>query len=379
MTGPSTVRAIAWTASKSPGEVIGKPGLDHVDAEPGELLGDLQLLLRVQRDARRLLAVAQRRVEDQYSVGIVRLWSWSLLSGLELGFFSVLVRGYVRPPARYSPRGGRRRRRGRGEEPSARQRSKRIRSPTMASLQRMSASQRTSQRSRWPYMSLIPIGLGRLGADLRRAPRPQQPSGWRWGIVWTVIVARRMGPVGRPATATATLGGLLLHPRVGGGAIATSFTIREAYERAMASPLLGGDARPGELRLRDRARAHADRPRQPGTGAEIGIGRPDVTGAADAGLVDINNASVTALLKLPGSTGTSPPRSSKAARRSRASRRWRTWAPRWTSTAGSSRACGTTSSSCRGPSWRRPVTASGRCGSLRRDPERPGHRVGPLP
>ena len=43
-------------------------GLDHVDAQPRELLGDLELLRRVQRDARRLLAVAQRRVEDQYSV-----------------------------------------------------------------------------------------------------------------------------------------------------------------------------------------------------------------------------------------------------------------------------------------------------------------------
>src|SRR5581483_6716108 len=42
------------------------------DPQAGELLGDLQLLLRVERDARRLLAVTQRRVEDQYAVGIVR-------------------------------------------------------------------------------------------------------------------------------------------------------------------------------------------------------------------------------------------------------------------------------------------------------------------
>ena len=48
-------------------------GLDHVDAQARELLGDLQLLLRVQRDPRRLLAVAQRRVEDDYSVGVFRL------------------------------------------------------------------------------------------------------------------------------------------------------------------------------------------------------------------------------------------------------------------------------------------------------------------
>ena len=41
-----------------------------VDINPleRELLGDLQLLLRVQRDARRLLAVPQRRVEDLYAV-----------------------------------------------------------------------------------------------------------------------------------------------------------------------------------------------------------------------------------------------------------------------------------------------------------------------
>ena len=48
-------------------------GLDHVDAEPRELRRDLELLLRVQRDARRLLAVAQRRVEDQYSIGVLGL------------------------------------------------------------------------------------------------------------------------------------------------------------------------------------------------------------------------------------------------------------------------------------------------------------------
>jgi len=48
-------------------------GLGHAVLTARELVGDLQLLLRVQRDAGRLLAVTQRRVEDQYSVGVVRL------------------------------------------------------------------------------------------------------------------------------------------------------------------------------------------------------------------------------------------------------------------------------------------------------------------
>jgi len=47
-----------------------KARLDHVHAQPRQLLGDLQLFLCVQRDAGRLLPVTQRRVEDQY-LGIV--------------------------------------------------------------------------------------------------------------------------------------------------------------------------------------------------------------------------------------------------------------------------------------------------------------------
>ena len=45
-------------------------GLDDVDAEARELLGDLELLAGVQRDAGRLLAVAQRRVEDEDAVSV---------------------------------------------------------------------------------------------------------------------------------------------------------------------------------------------------------------------------------------------------------------------------------------------------------------------
>jgi hypothetical protein len=41
-----------------------EPGLDHVDAQACQLLCDLHLLAGVQRDAGRLLAVAQRGVED---------------------------------------------------------------------------------------------------------------------------------------------------------------------------------------------------------------------------------------------------------------------------------------------------------------------------
>src|SRR5262249_1581360 len=44
-------------------------GLDHVDAEPLELPRERELLADVHAAARRLLAVAQRGVEDPYAVG----------------------------------------------------------------------------------------------------------------------------------------------------------------------------------------------------------------------------------------------------------------------------------------------------------------------
>jgi hypothetical protein len=55
--GRSTARATARTPSNS-------PGLDDVDSEPLELPRDRRLLVRAQRDPRRLLAIAQRGIED---------------------------------------------------------------------------------------------------------------------------------------------------------------------------------------------------------------------------------------------------------------------------------------------------------------------------
>src|SRR5207253_9746111 len=46
----------------------GKAGLEHVDAQTGELPGDRDLLIRRQRCARRLLAVTQGRIEDENAV-----------------------------------------------------------------------------------------------------------------------------------------------------------------------------------------------------------------------------------------------------------------------------------------------------------------------
>ena len=70
-----------------------EPGLDHVDAEAPELLRDLELLAHVERDARRLLAVPQGRVEDLHVVahGSASFWClgsqgwWRLASEARFG------------------------------------------------------------------------------------------------------------------------------------------------------------------------------------------------------------------------------------------------------------------------------------------------------
>lgn len=93
-------------------------------------------------------------------------------------------------------------------------------------------------------------------------------------------------------------GGLLIIVGWVGG-IAVSYVIRNDYERRMHSPLtLARDE--ASVRLLDRRQALELARANPALAAEIGVGRPDRSGAADAGLVDINNAAVTALMQLPG-------------------------------------------------------------------------------
>ena len=61
---PRTERAISLTASKSPGEAMGKPASMHVDPQGQQGLGDLHLLGQVHARSGRLLAVAERGVKN---------------------------------------------------------------------------------------------------------------------------------------------------------------------------------------------------------------------------------------------------------------------------------------------------------------------------
>jgi DNA uptake protein ComE-like DNA-binding protein len=149
--------------------------------------------------------------------------------------------------------------------------------------------------SRWPRWSLLPLGLGSwapIYAGVRARVRSWIGLGVACSAVtlagWVVAVASNGGPAG---------GLLILAGWV--AAVATSYVIRTQYEERIRSPLTLAEDQ-ASLRMLDRRRALELARTNPALAAEIGVGRPDRDDAVDAGLVDLNNASVSALLKLPG-------------------------------------------------------------------------------
>src|SRR5205807_9001109 len=78
-----------------------------------------------------------------------------------------------------------------------------------------------------------------------------------------------------------------------------SFAIRSSYRQAVASSfdaaLVGA-----QRRLSERERARRLAQDRPVVAKELGVGRPDLSDAQDAGLVDVNNAPARVLATLPG-------------------------------------------------------------------------------
>jgi len=155
----------------------------------------------------------------------------------------------------------------------------------------------------WAFISLVPLGFG-AWAPIYPGIKAKRPLWILLGLLWTAIIiaafAVNATTVSGQHGNNDGAGGLFILGWV--GAIATSFIIRPAYQRQMGSRLQHA-IEDGEQRLSDHRRAQRLAQQNPELAREIGVGRPDRHDAADAGLVDVNNASVTALLKLPGIDG----------------------------------------------------------------------------
>jgi DNA uptake protein ComE-like DNA-binding protein len=164
----------------------------------------------------------------------------------------------------------------------------------------MSHRHELRRRSRWPYVSLIPFGFG-AWIPIYAGVKMRERTWTALGLLWlAMIIAALALSSGHGHGNDGAVGALAIIAWIGG--IATSFSIRGTYEAQMGSELHTA-AEAAEQRLNDRRRAAELAQRNPALAQEIGIGRPDRAGADAAGLVDVNNANVTALLTLPGVDG----------------------------------------------------------------------------
>jgi hypothetical protein len=157
-----------------------------------------------------------------------------------------------------------------------------------------------TRRSRWPWLSLLPLGFG-AWAPIYAGVRARVGAWIAIGAAWSgvtvagwILSASTNHAHGHYSAAA----GLLII--LGwAGAAASSFVIRPEYERRMTDPLLTESAR-AQQRLEARRRGQELARRDPALAREMGLGRPDLAGAGDASLVDVNNAPLAALVELPG-------------------------------------------------------------------------------
>ncbi len=151
-------------------------------------------------------------------------------------------------------------------------------------------------RASWAWLSLIPLGLG-AWAPLYAGVRARNRRWCALGAVWSAIaLAGWIVAVANPVSA---FGGFLI---ILGwiGAIASSFALRASYRQLVVGSPFDAAVIGGEGRLRERERARRLARDRPALAQEIGIGRPDLPAAQDAGLIDVNNAPEAVLAKLPG-------------------------------------------------------------------------------
>lgn len=149
---------------------------------------------------------------------------------------------------------------------------------------------------RWWFWSLLPFGLGSW-APIYAGVRARVPPWIALGMLWSALSLTGWVVAGTTNGESALAGLSLIVGWVGG--IATSFLIRERYIEQTTTALQAALHAAGrQLTLREQAQTLARE--RPALAAAAGIGRPDRPDAYHAGLVDINNASVAAIGRLPG-------------------------------------------------------------------------------
>ncbi len=148
----------------------------------------------------------------------------------------------------------------------------------------------------------LPVGLTTFAAFLYIGIRARRP---RW-LVWAGVYAATLAgwlvldsPANPGNTAQGVGAALALITWIGGGVHALVVS-NDAVRRIHGSEDPRLEA--AEARIERRAQGRHLLTSQPALAHELGVGRPDVPGADDYGLVDVNHCPAAALTRLPGVT-----------------------------------------------------------------------------
>jgi DNA uptake protein ComE-like DNA-binding protein len=153
----------------------------------------------------------------------------------------------------------------------------------------------------WLLLTL-PLGFTTWAAFLYIGIRARRA---RW-LVWAAAYAATLavygvldGPAHPSSTAKALAAAFWLVTWIGGGIHAFAVS-NDAVRRIQgrADPAVAA----AEARIERRAAGRHLLASQPALAREVGVGRPDIAGADDYGLIDVNHASAAALARLPGVT-----------------------------------------------------------------------------
>jgi DNA uptake protein ComE-like DNA-binding protein len=154
----------------------------------------------------------------------------------------------------------------------------------------------------WLLLTL-PFGITTWAAFLYIGIRAKHVSWIVWAAVYLAMMAASFvldTSSAHPSnSAQGIAAGLVLLAWIGGGAHA--FAVSTAAVKRMRS-----SQDPALVAARDRITLRSEGRHllatQPELAREVGVGRPDVPGSNDYGLIDVNHCSVAALVRLPGIT-----------------------------------------------------------------------------
>jgi DNA uptake protein ComE-like DNA-binding protein len=149
----------------------------------------------------------------------------------------------------------------------------------------------------------IPFGFTTWAAFLYIGIRARRPRWLAWAGVYLALIAGWLvldAPDHPSSTAMGVSAALALAAWIGGGIHALVIS-NDAVRRIQGSEDPALEA--AQTRIERRAEGRHLLASKPALAREVGIGRPDIPGADDYGLVDVNHCPATALTRLPGISG----------------------------------------------------------------------------